>query len=395
MRKLNLVICDTDEAYLRSLDNCLMVHCSRRFHIDSFTSVEALVSFVHAAPRKPDLLLACESLPFLSLPVQMVGKTLLLTEERKNGSPEEIGALYKYQHINNLVSGMLQALAEDGNDVRLPAGNGLSRIISVCSSSGGSGKTSVAVSCSILCARRGFRTFYLNLEKVPSTGRYFAGRADRNLSHVIYYLREYKESKGSKGSKGSNGSLAMKLEGARCTDPAYGVHFLLPPESLMDLEEMGRDEIGILLEELKKSGQYDFLFVDLPAGPDIKNLAVLEASDCMVRVESFGVRLDGRGELFSKELRLQQERRGIEYDSKTVMVLNRHPREMGESFDREGMPASDCLLLDEYAGLHCEHTGWLTDGGSAFAAQMSRLLDRFVAGEPVGIGKQAGGDRAG
>jgi MinD-like ATPase involved in chromosome partitioning or flagellar assembly len=62
-------------------------------------------------------------------------------------------------------------------------------VISVVSPAGGTGKSSIAAGCSILCAGRGMRAFYMDLEDIPSTEMFFHGDSRQSFSNVIYQLK--------------------------------------------------------------------------------------------------------------------------------------------------------------------------------------------------------------
>jgi hypothetical protein len=193
------------------------------------------------------------------------GITVILDGGGEAPVPSGYAAVEKYRHADRLVGELLRLYSSKGTKENMAPGKYRTRIICVCSPAGGAGKSSIAASCSILFERRGMRTFYLNLEAVPSTEAFFHSEAGsgQSLSNVIYHL------------KGKNGNVGLKLEGAASLDARTGVHYFRPPENLLEFNELTEQDVTLLLDTFRKSSVYDMVFVDIDSGFSPVNAAVI------------------------------------------------------------------------------------------------------------------------
>ncbi len=273
MGRLSLVIADLDRDYLSKLERFLMVNYPQRFDIFSFSSQGKLSEFL-SNPEKRDILLINSILFKHELNLKNVEVVILLKGDGLETVSEGTEAANKYQHAEVLVTDLLRLYAARGGKGVTAQGRSITRAICAHSPAGGTGKSSIAAGCSILCARKGLKAFYLNLENIPSTDLFFHGQSSQSFSNVIFHL------------KGKSGSLGLKLEGAKCCDPETGVYYFAPPENVLDMEELTADDISRLITELKASGLYDRVFIDMSSGLNRQNIAILGISDAILMIHA-------------------------------------------------------------------------------------------------------------
>ena len=281
MGKLSLILADSDENYIYRLEKYLVINYPRQFDIFSFTNYEKLLNFLNQTDKK-DILLINSTIYDSELDNKNIGSIIFLAGDSSDNIPDGYKSVFKYQHIDKLVSDILINYSVNCNEgCNIRAGNtgtgSDSRIVCVSSPTGGAGTTSIAAGLSILGAARGMKTFYLNMESVPSTNGFFKSVNVRsNFSNVIFCLKDREK------------SLAMRLEGLKTCDMINGVSFFLPPDNILELEELTTQEISRLLNELKAAGSYDIIFLDMPCGLEMRMVSALNLADIILLVATPG-----------------------------------------------------------------------------------------------------------
>jgi len=242
----------------------------------SFFSADKLSDFLNHA-QSVDILLINKRIYDSRMNTAKAKLVLLLSENNPAGTQsntvsDSFETVYMYQHMDKLVSEIIRLFSDKSLRNVSFSGHGNTRIIGVLSPSGGTGSSSIAAGCSILCAGKGIKSFYLNMEAIPSTDLFFSGDCSQTFSNVIYYL------------KGKCGNLQLRLEGAKCVDSGSGVHYFKPPENIRELSELTDREAATLVSELKKSAYYGYIFIDLSAELNTVNSAILQLADAILLV---------------------------------------------------------------------------------------------------------------
>ncbi len=313
MTRLKLVIADTDEAYVENIAGYFMLNYSQRFQVCSFTDKTYLIEYLSNESNKTDVLLIGSELYSDEIPQGNVTTVILLESERSNNESKEHYSIDKYQQGDKIANDIYNIYAQrDDAEVISVKGEKSTKIVAVYSPIGGSGKTTIATSCAIHCAQNGLGIFYLNLEDFQSTGLFCDCKRGKNLSNVLYYIKE------------NSKNLQLKIEAAKCIDSEYKLHYFCPPESLLDLQECKPEELKALIGEFKSMSQYDIVFVDMSSSFDDKNIAVLDASDEILLVLPQDAVSDIKIDLFSNEMDILKERKGIDFSDRINLVLNKY-----------------------------------------------------------------------
>src|SRR5690606_12363876 len=102
---------------------------------------------------------------------------------------DAVPRIYKYQPVHQLVMEVMEAysLRHGERNGRRPWHAGDGRVIAVYAASGGAGATTFARGLSELLAAAGYRTFYLNMECIPSYAA--PGQGSKKFGQVLYHLR--------------------------------------------------------------------------------------------------------------------------------------------------------------------------------------------------------------
>lgn len=309
MGRLSLVIADRDAEYIRNLEKYLMANYPKRFEILSFTTCDSLSAFLDNQSHI-DILLIEGTMINEKVKAYSTGSVIVLSENEDRDALHGYESVKKYQHADKLVAEMIRlSTAKSIKDYTI-SGSKPTVIVSVVSPAGGAGKSCIAAGCSIISAGRGKKTFYLNLEDIPSTAAFFDGDADDNFSRVIYHL------------KGS-GNLWLKLEAAKCADIKTGVHFFKPPENIGEMDELDDQDVVRLISAFKSSGVYDSVFIDLPAGLDKRSHTVMKYSDVIVLVlKGSDTIIHTKTKQFSDFIDLSERIFRTEIKGKILPVLN-------------------------------------------------------------------------
>lgn len=365
MGKLCLLIADKDEIYLKRLGDYLMIHYSARFNIHMFSSSESLSCYYDMNGREPDVLLISSD---IAADFPAAGKARAVMELSENNLPAsggEIGRIFKYQHCESLVKDMLHIYAGLVQNTPDTEGKRPAMVYAVHSASGGSGCTSMAVALSILAARRNYKSLYISLEGTSSAYFHFKGHCERTFSDILYYLKE----------GGSN--LCMKLESGCCCDPASGVHYFLPPDSISEFDELTEGDIRLLLETLKASALFDMVFIDLPPGLSRRNCLIYDLCDRLINVcANDALSLLKKG-CMEKDPGLVS----VDYISKTLHVINRYTDQRPCSVNGQETTFNFDITVKESEIIGTRQSGeLLTDVDPSFTASVARLLDLLTTG---------------
>lgn len=312
MPKLYLIIADKDEAYVEGVSNYILNNYSHRFQVRSFTQKEYLLDHLSSAGRNIDILLLCHDWYNDSI-LKKVHTPILLSEGIIINDISDCQVIKKYQRGDKLVSSLINCFAESNpNNHYIPDSNKKAKVIAVYSPIGGIGKTSVAVGTSMKSAEHGKPVFYLNLENIQSTPNFFDCQGNKSLSNILYYIRDKKK------------NIILKIEGIRCVDSKYNVHYFTPPDTSIDLDETTVEDIKYLIDTLRLSNDYDKVIIDMSSIIDDKNASILKFSDEIILVIGLDDLSITKTNLLIQELKKISKRSGIDLLKKTTIVLNKY-----------------------------------------------------------------------
>lgn len=289
MNRINLVIADSDGSYLDSLANIMLSGHSRWFQISTFTKIDSLTKILKNSTHMVDILLIEPSLYSDDLPLDNVNLVFILGNSRLNEDFDEFTIIDKYQPVDTLVADIIRNHTEksQGNIINI-TGDKNTKLIGVYSPVGGAGKSSLSVNLSVQCAANNKSVFYLNLEDINSTHNYFTNTSDKNLSNVLFYLKE----------KGKN--LGQRINALRSLDDSK-VYYFPTQDSMLDMNDMTPDEMSLLITELIKIGQYDYIFVDMSTSLSKNNIAIFRHCDKIVYLLTPDLVAKEKSELLEKD----------------------------------------------------------------------------------------------
>lgn len=369
--RLSLVMADGDRDYLARFERFLIVNYPQRFEVFSFSSSDTLLDFLNNHDKKDILLINRKiyrkELRFIGVDsVTGANSVIFLSGDGGEVVPEGFDVIDKYQHAEKIVAEILRLYSSGCAKDCHVSGSNHTHLVCIYSPAGGTGTSSIAAGCSILSAGRGLKTFYLNLENVPSTGRYFNGETEQSFSNVIYYL------------KGKGHNLGLKLESAKCCDSKNGVYFYAPPASVLDMSELTEQDIVHMLDEFKKGAIYDAVFIDLPSGLNPHNTAVLGHSDAIILVLGQGESTTLKMNQVKAGIELLEQKHGIEILGKITPVINKWNK--GDLWNDAaayfcGTPAR---TIEKYSVMGSDCLDQRLDENRTFLFEVNELLEQIL-----------------
>lgn len=268
MAKINLVIADNDLDYLKEISKFLLSNFSQKFQLSSFSNNDELLSYVNSERTKIDVLLISPNLYTENIKKDIFGVIIIFTAGIPLRKDKNFKYINKYQKGDDILNKIINIYSENSKDILF---SGIiskeTKIIAVYSASGGAGKSLISVASSICLSMKGLKVLYLNFEIFQSTHHYFKSNSDNNLSNLFYFIKNEKI------------KLVLKIEETRNIDINTGIHYFTPPESALEIEELGTEEIRYLLNEIKEKCIYDVVFVDMSVSFDKRNIEVLNEAD--------------------------------------------------------------------------------------------------------------------
>lgn len=268
--KIRLALLDHDRNYLDAICSSFEVKYPDKLEMYSFTDLSIALSALK--DTKIDVFLADGSFDINTDLLPSKCSFSYLTEMQGVASVKGQKAVCKFQKADLIYKYVLSIYSEKVENIsRTTSDNGTAKIVFFNSISGGAGASTMAAAAAIRFAASNKKTLYLNLEKFGCADVFFEGCGQFDMSDVIFALKSKK------------GTLGLKLESCvRCD--ASGVYFYSSPKIALDMLELDSDDIIALLEELKASGEYDYIIVDTDWAIDKNCCAVLKTAHSIVWV---------------------------------------------------------------------------------------------------------------
>lgn len=268
--KIRIALLDRDKSYLTRIVSAFGTKYADKLEIYSFTDAEIALATLNSA--KIEVLLASDvfSIDFNKVPSRCAFAYLLdapgidmLNDQR---------AICKFQKADQIYKQILSVYAEKASSITGFKMTGEeSVVIAFCSASGGAGSSTMAAACATRLARQEKKVLYLNMEKFGSADVFFSGQGRFDMSDIVFALK----------SKKTN--LPLKLESCVKQD-ANGVYFYSEAKFALDMMEMTAEDTIQLISELKFTGGYDYIILDLDFSIDREMLKIYRLAQAIVWV---------------------------------------------------------------------------------------------------------------
>lgn len=245
--KMKLAILEPDYGYINKIVSVFNTKYSD-VEIYSFTDKE--IAMVELIKNKIDVLVANELFDFEDQEIPDYCGFAYFVENIGIDTTKGHQAICKYQKVDLIYKQILSIYAEKANRSFNKFGNENVKILGYVSPCGGVGSSSMAAACAVYMAKRSKKVLYLNLEKLGSADVFFDGEGQFDLSDIIFALKSKKN------------NISIKLESC-VKESSYGVYFYSASDIALDMLELNKEDVLKLFTELKLSGEYDYIIVDM------------------------------------------------------------------------------------------------------------------------------------
>lgn len=167
-----------------------------------------------------------------------------------------------YQRGADILGDIQKILSAAGG--RKGSESGSNKVAAFYSPQGGSGKTTLAYICALLCARSK-SSVYLNLEEFDSTAHLYQASFQTGMEDVLFAIKDHRDVTACV-------SNALQKE-------HRNVSAMPTMKNYSDLAALGADDFELLIKTLQQVSAADYLFVDLSGGLTEQNRRVLELCD--------------------------------------------------------------------------------------------------------------------
>lgn len=270
--KIKLAILERDQSYLNRIVAAFSTKYEDKLEIYSFTDKEIALSTLDST--RIDVLISSDAfdIDVTKLPTRC-GFAYFVDSadiDQVNGQR----AVCKFQKADLIYKQILSVYSEKAGSVSgLKLGDESAKTIAFTSVGCGAGTSVMAAAAAMYFARRHKKTLYLNLEEFGSSDSFFSGEGQFDMSDIIFALKSRKT------------NLPLKLESCVRQDQS-GVYFYSQSKIALDMFELSYDEIMRMLSELKLTGAYDYIIIDMPFSINPKMLEILRQSHSIVWVGS-------------------------------------------------------------------------------------------------------------
>lgn len=321
--KIKLAILDQDKSYLGRLANVLSSKYADKFEVYSFSDLE--IAIQNTASSKVDVLIASDifDIDINQIPGRCAFAYLVDSQDIDEYKSQR--TICKYQKVDQIYKQILSLYSENAGSVTgLKLTDEDCRIIIFSSPCGGTGTSTMAAACAVHNAAAGKRTLYLNLERFGSSNAFFAADGQFDMSDIIFVLK----------SKKAN--LQMKLESCVRQDKS-GVFFFSESKIALDMLELKTDEIIKLISELRLTGAYDCIIIDIEFGLDEDKMKIFAQGHAVVLVS------DGSRNANTKLIRAynalitMEEGKEVTISGRMSYVFNRFSNKTGDAVEIAGL----------------------------------------------------------
>ncbi|MBO4591543.1 MAG: chromosome partitioning protein ParA, partial [Eubacterium sp.] len=268
--KIKVAVLDSDQIYLDRFVSAFSAKFADKVELYSFTNQQIAVESL--ANNRIDVFLASENfdIDVSKIPAKCV--FAYFVDNTGIDSYNNQSAICKFQKADLIYKQFLSLYSEKAGGISsLKLDDDSTKVIIFSSPCGGVGTSTVAAACAKHFSDNGSNVLYLNLETFGSSDLFFSGEGQFDMSEVIYALK----------SKKTN--LSMKLESCVRKDVS-GVSFYTPSAVSLNMMELTNDDIIRLIEELKLTGSYNYIIVDVDFGLDKNHQKIYKLAHSVVWV---------------------------------------------------------------------------------------------------------------
>lgn len=317
--KINVLICSKDTEYAGHLVNYLSVHFGDKLSLSMFSDIAQLREYMQV--HSGDVLLIDDDEVFV--PEKAVSTAYLSDNlDWKDGKTR----VFKYQKGEVIYKRILDLYASKADGIYFAQGNAQEKPVLVrvfMPLNGGAGASTAARAYAVKKSTEK-KILYLDLELMGNCDCVFKAEGDFCFDEILYAL------------KSRRGNLRLKLESA-LKKSNEGPMFYSPSKNPMSLLELKEDEFAQMIGEMKNSGLFDEIILDMDGSFSTWTpMALKEADEIWLVTDGSDAALEKYGQFmkFADALEKKQE---IRFLAKMKLFYNRYS-------SRVGREIPDCKL---------------------------------------------------
>ena len=247
-KKKNIfAVCDLEVEYAYNFMEYLNQRRNLPFEVQAFTSPQILCEYAKTQPI--EILLISDKAMCEEVRRMKVGKLIILTEGVHNPELDQYPSVYKYQASDSVVREVMECYgAEKAARESRPQWKRQASVIGIYSPVGRCQKTSFALTLGQILAKDR-AVLYLNLESYSGFEQLLGEVWERNLSDLLYFLRQ------------DNASIVHKLSGM--IQSVQNLDFVPPALAPMDIQCTDVKEWLRLIDSIVSESAYEVLILDL------------------------------------------------------------------------------------------------------------------------------------
>lgn len=317
--KIRLAILEKDQNYLNRIVSVFSTKYADKFEIYSFT--DATVAMNALEEVRIDVLIASDAynVDIKSIP-QRCGFAYLVDTADIDMLNDQY-AICKFQKAELIYKKILSIYSENAGSITgLKIADSSCQIVAFSSISGGTGSSTMAAACALHFATIGKKVLYLNLEAFGSSDLFFSAEGQFDMSDIIFALKSKKQ------------NLSLKLESCVKQD-SRGVYFYSQPKIALDMLELNKDDILRLITELKLTGEYDYIVLDIDFGIDKGTLEIYRQTHSIVIVGDGSEISNTKIFRAYNALSTKEESADIPIINKIALVYNKFSNKTGKAIE--------------------------------------------------------------
>lgn len=266
--KIKLAILEKDQRYLSKIVSVFNAKYADKLEIYSFT--DSSLALQEAGESRIDVFLSSEGFHIDEASIPKRCGFAYLVESSDIDTLNRQRTICKFQKADLIYRQILSIYSENaGNVTGIRMVDDNCKVITFSSPSGGTGSSTMAAACSLHFSLQGKKTLYVNLEPFGASDIFFSADGQFTMSDVVFALKNKKT------------NLSMKLESCVRQDPR-GVCFYAPAQLALDMLELNMDDIMRLISEVRLSGLYDIVVLDIPFAIEKSHLDIYNQSNFLV-----------------------------------------------------------------------------------------------------------------
>ena len=315
--KIKLAVLDNDQIYLQRLVSSLSMKYSDKFEIYSFTDEKIAVETI--AQSRIDVLIASDSFKIDAKVLPSNCGFAYLVNSADIEMLDDQRVISKFQKIDMIYKQILSIYSENAGAISgLKIGDDGTRVIFFSSPNGGTGTSSTAAACALSYAKQGKKALYLNLEKFGSSDIFFEAEGQFDMSDIIYALKSRKT------------NLAMKIESCVKQDSS-GVFFFSKSKVALDMFELTDEDIMRLINELKLTGSYDYIIVDVDFSMNQETMKLYKEGSVVVWVGDGSEYSNTKIQRAYEALKLKEQNAEMPLFNRVCLIYNRFSSKTGKT----------------------------------------------------------------